>query len=168
MTGATGYRLDVSTSSSFGSYVSGYQDLNVGNVTGRNLTGLAINTTYYYRLRAYNSSGISGNSNVITVATLPNPPSVPVATAATNVTASGFTAKWNGVSGATGYRLDVSTNSSFTSYVSGYQNLDSGNVTSRSVTGLNAKTTYYYRVRAYNSGGSSGNSNVISVKTKPN
>ena len=35
-------------------------------------------------------------------------------------------------------------------YVPGYQNLNVGNATSRSVTGLNASTTYYYRVRAYN------------------
>jgi len=93
-------------------------------------------------------------------------PVPPTANAATNVTSSGFTANWSSVSGATGYRLDVSTERSFTSYVSGYQNLDVGNVTSRSVTGLSANTTYYYRVRAYNTGGTSGNSNVIRVKTK--
>jgi len=70
------------------------------------------------------------------------------------------------VSGATGYRLDVSTNSSFTSYVLGYHNLDVGPVTSRNVTGLTANMTYYYRLRAYNGNGSSPNSNVIKAKTK--
>ena len=71
MSGATGYRLDVATSSSFtsNSYVSGYHNLNVGNVTSRNVTGLKANTTYYYRVRAINGSGISLNSNVITVMT---------------------------------------------------------------------------------------------------
>src|SRR4030095_6100030 len=48
-------------------------------------------------------------------------PGAPTALNATNVTASSFTANWNGVTGATGYRLDVATNSSFTSHVSGYQ-----------------------------------------------
>jgi phosphodiesterase/alkaline phosphatase D-like protein len=67
----------------------------------------------------------------------------------------------------TGYRLDVATNSSFVNYVPGYQNLDVGNVTSRNVTGLTANTTYYYRLRAYNDNGTSPNSNVIKVKTKP-
>jgi hypothetical protein len=34
------------------------------------------------------------------------------------------------------------------------------------VTGLNANTFYYYRVRAFN-GNTSPNSNVIKAKTKP-
>jgi len=167
VSGATGYRLDVATNSSFTNYVSGYQNLDVGNVTSRSVTGLSAGTTYYYRVRAYNSGGTSGNSNTISVTTTVNPPSAPTATSATSVTTSSFTANWNSVSGATGYRLDVATNASFTNYVSGYQNLDVGNVTSRSVASLSAGTTYYYRVRAYNSGGTSGNSNTISITTIP-
>ena len=167
MSGATGYRLDVATSSSFtaNSYVSGYHNLNVSNVTSWNVTGLSANTTYYYRLRAYNSAGTSGNSNVITVTTSTAVLAAPTAQAATNVTNSSFTANWSSVSGATGYALDVSRRSSFDTYVSGYQNLDVGNVSSQSVSGLRANTRYYYRVRAYNGSDTSGNSNVISVKT---
>ena len=93
-------------------------------------------------------------------------PAAPTALRATNVTTSSFTANWNSVSGATGYRLDVSTSNSFTTYVPGYQNLNVGNTTSYNVVGLSAKTTYYYRLRAYNGSGTSPNSNVISVKTK--
>jgi hypothetical protein len=51
--------------SDFASYVPGYQDRNVGNVTSQNVTGLAANTFYYYRVRAYNGNGTSPNSNVI-------------------------------------------------------------------------------------------------------
>src|SRR5207245_5982515 len=82
---------------------------------------------------------------------------------ATYVASYSFTANWSSVNGATVYRLDVSTSSSFSTYVPGYQNLNVGNVTSRSVTGLNPSTAYYFRVRAYNGGGTSGNSNVVSV-----
>ncbi len=166
--GATGYRLDVSTSSTFSSYVSGYVDLDMGNVASRSVNGLNAGTTYYYRVRAYNSGGTSGNSGTITVTTLPNPPSAPTANAASGLTSTGFTANWSSASGATGYRLDVSTSSTFSSYVSGYQDLDMGNVASRSVSGLNASTTYYYRVRAYNGGGTSANSGTIDVTTLPN
>jgi hypothetical protein len=68
---------------------------------------------------------------------------------ATNVASYSFTANWSNVDRATSYRLDVSTSSSFSTYVPGYQNLNVGNVTRRSVTGLNASTGYYFRVRAY-------------------
>jgi len=93
-------------------------------------------------------------------------PPPPAVQPATYVASNSFTANWSSVSAATGYRLDVSTSSSFTSYVPGDQNLNVGNVTSRSVTGLNASTAYHYRVRAYNSGGAtSSNSNVVTVTT---
>jgi tetratricopeptide (TPR) repeat protein len=71
---------------------------------------------------------------------------------ATYVASYSFTANWSSGSGnlpATSYHLDVSTSSSFSTYVPGYQNLNVGNVTSRSVTGLNASTSYYFRVRPY-------------------
>jgi hypothetical protein len=83
------------------------------------------------------------------------------------VKANSFTAKWQSVGGATGYRLDVAMDLAFIGYVPGYQNVDVGNVTSRNVTGLTSNTNYYYRLRAYNSNGTSPNSNVIKVKTKP-
>jgi len=155
----------VSTSSSFSSYVGGYQNLDVGSVMSHSVSGLNANKTYYYRVRAYNAEGTSANSNTRNVATLPNPPSAPTANPASGVTSSGFTANWSSTSGATGYRLDVSTSSSFSSYVSGYQDLDVGNVTSRDVSGLSANTPYYYRVRANNTGGTSENSGTISVTT---
>ena len=166
--GATGYRIDVSTSSTFGTYISGGQDVNIGNSLAAIVSGQSANTTYYYRVRAYNGSGTSGNSGTITVTTLPNPPSAPTANAASSVASSGFTANWNSASGATGYRLDVSTSSTFASFVSGYQDLDVGNVVNRSVSGLNGSTTYYYRVRTYNTGGTSGNSGTITTTTLPN
>jgi len=81
------------------------------------------------------------------------------------VISSGFTAIWNSVSGATGYRLDVSTSSSFNSFVSGYNNLDVGDVMSLVISGLSANTTYYYRVRAYGSTGPGANSSTTMVTT---
>ena len=164
-TGATKYYLDVAKNSSFTTYVTGYQNLDVGNTVSRSVSGLSASTTYYYRVRAYNSSGTSGNSGTITITTLSAIPPIPVPKAATNITQTSFTANWNVSTGATKYYLDVAKNSSFTTYVTGYQNLDVGNTVSRSVSGLSASTTYYYRVRAYNSSGTSGNSGTITVTT---
>ena len=86
----------------------------------------------------------------------------PVAMASTR---SSFLASWDSVSGAAGYRLDVSISSSFSSYVSGYQDLDVGSATNRIVSGLRPGTIYYYRVRAYNSLGTSSGSIVKTATT---
>jgi hypothetical protein len=51
-------------------------------------------------------------------------------------------------------------------YVTGYENLDVGNVTSYPVTGLDPNTTYHYVVRAYNDYGTSGDSNPTEVTTE--
>jgi len=68
--GATAYMLDVSVSSNFSSFISiYYNNRNTGNVTSFFVTGLNPVTTYYYRVRGTNSSGTSGNSNVISLTT---------------------------------------------------------------------------------------------------
>ena len=45
--------------------------LDVGNVTSKNVTGLAANTFYYYRVRTFNGNS-SPNSNVIKAKTNPH------------------------------------------------------------------------------------------------
>jgi len=68
---AQGYLLDVSTNDSFSDYVDGYHDLDVGNVKGRVVTGLNSGTTYYYRVRAYTSSGPGSYSQTMPATTVP-------------------------------------------------------------------------------------------------
>jgi phosphodiesterase/alkaline phosphatase D-like protein len=165
LTGVIDYRIDVATDSSFTNYV--YQDVSVGNVTSFAVTGLTPNTTYYYRVRAFNGCATSSNSSVKTVLTKPCTPGAPSAQTAANVTSSSFSARWSSVTGAIDYRLDVATDSSFSNYVPGYQNLSVGNVTSFAVTGLSPNTIYYYRVRAFNGCAPSANSSVKSVQTRP-
>ncbi len=80
-------------------------------------------------------------------------------------TRSSFLARWRSVSGATGYRIDVSTDPSFNSYVSGYEHRDVGNLTSQIVSRLNPGTKYYYRVQPYNSAGAGPNSEITAVAT---
>jgi hypothetical protein len=82
-------------------------------------------------------------------------------------TRSSFMATWLGVTRAKGYLLDVSTSSSFDSFVDGYHDLDVGNVTGRVVTGLNRGTTYYYRVRAYDATAPTVYSETIAITTEP-
>ncbi len=70
------------------SFVPGYEDLTVNGIV-QSVSGLSPNTIYYYRVRAVNADGTSVNSNVIQVQTAPD---APVATAATSVGATSFTA----------------------------------------------------------------------------
>lgn len=67
-----GYRLDVSTDPSFGSLLVGYNDKDVGNVVQTSVTGLAAQTTYYARVKAYDAAGLtSANSAAASATTLP-------------------------------------------------------------------------------------------------
>ena len=69
-TGATKYFLDVSTSATFATFLSGYNNKDVANIITLNLSGLARNTIYYYRVRAYNAGGQSLSSSTQTLTTL--------------------------------------------------------------------------------------------------
>src|SRR5262249_7200119 len=82
-------------------------------------------------------------------------------------TRSTFVATWPRVAGAKGYLLDVSTSSSFVSFVDGYHDLDVGDVTGRVVTGLRRGTTYYYRVRGYEAAARFGYSETTAITTEP-
>jgi hypothetical protein len=53
-------------------------------------------------------------------------------------------------------------------FVPGYENYDVGNITHKIVTGLNPSTTYKYVIRAYNTYGTSENSNEIAITTSDN
>ena len=99
-----------------------------------------------------NASDVASETNAVTVA----PP-----------TRSSFMARWQSLTGAKGYLLDVSTDSSFSNYVDDYHDLDMGNVTGRAVTGLSQGTTYYYRVRPYDASGLGSYSDVMTATTAP-
>ncbi|HBT62044.1 MAG TPA: hypothetical protein DEB40_09905, partial [Elusimicrobia bacterium] len=96
-------------------------------------------------------------------------PSAPGNVALSNPAAASLSLAWAASTdnvGVAGYRLDVSLNSAFSSFVSGYQNKDLGKVTSASLTGLSANTVYYARLRAYDAAGNtSANSASASGRT---
>jgi hypothetical protein len=132
----------------------------VSNSTTFTETGLTANTTYDYYVYSYNNSGCFGPvylttsplfKSVLTCAAAVVAPGTPTSSL---ITLTGFTASWAASSTAgVSYLLDVATNSTFTSFVSGFNGLDVGVGTlTYPVTGLSPASTYYVRVRA-NSGG---------------
>jgi hypothetical protein len=64
---ATSYQLDISTDN-FTTFVTGYDSKNESNISDA-VTGLVGGTTYQYRVRATNTSGVSVNSNTISAST---------------------------------------------------------------------------------------------------
>jgi PA14 domain/Glycosyl hydrolase family 10/Fibronectin type III domain len=161
----TGFELDYSTSSTF---ASGVTTVNLGaNITGASVTGLAASTTYYFRVRSTNSAGDSANSSTANATTQAGAtvPAAPSGVAAAVASSSQINVTWTDNStNETGFEVDYSTSSTF---ASGVTTLTTGsNVTSRSVTGLAASTTYYFRVRATNATGDSANSNTANATTQ--
>ena len=91
--------------------------------------------------------------------------STPVANPAKEISDNGFRAKWNYVSKAPTYLLDVSTSPAFTDFVPNYNAKVISDLNDL-VTGLMGGTQYYYRVRAQSDDLIiSEYSNVISVIT---
>lgn len=77
---AFAYTLDVATSADFseGTVLENYAQRNVGSVLSWQVTGLAAETHYWYRVRAFNSEGAGPFSEVIEVVTasLNTPPTI--------------------------------------------------------------------------------------------
>lgn len=154
---ASAYRLDVSESNDFASFVTGYEDLDIGTDTFAIVnvpTGL-----YFYRKRVNYGTETSINSNTIAV-------SMPTLSLdASDVTSNSFTANWQAANNATNYFIDVATDANFTNILSDYNDISVGNLTSYLVDNLNSETQYFYRVRTQYDSYTSKNSNVINVGT---
>ena len=68
-------------------------------------------TTKVFRITATNTEGAVTQS--VSVVVYEAPPAAPASVWASATNSTGFTAAWSSVSGATGYRLDVGTNATF-------------------------------------------------------
>jgi fibronectin type 3 domain-containing protein len=158
-TNQTGFHLDRATDSKF------TQNLITENLPSSPYTytdtasGLSPGNTYYYRLRAYNAAGDSGNSNSASVA-IPLPPPVATNQQITNVTTKEIDMSWQDNAGhqAQGYQILRAVNhGTFTQVAS----LPPTSRTPPSTylwsdTGLIPGDFYDYEIIAYNVSGNNG------------
>lgn len=124
----------------------------VGSATSYIDTGRTTGTTYYYRVASYTNNKydaaikITGGTSV-TVSAKPT-----LATAAiSSLYKSGrhtVIAKWNKISGATGYQIYSATNKTFTKGTK-LTTIAGGTVSSAKLGSLTVGKTYYLKVRAY-------------------
>jgi len=156
VSGATSYRVFRSESRG-----SGYSLLGTTTATSYTNTGAAVGKTYYYRVKAVNSVGTSGYSNIVSGKAKTAAPAAPSVTAGNSSTGKPQLT-WKAVSGAVKYEVYRSTRQN-----SGYSLLGTTTATSYVNTGASTGTTYYYRVKAVNRNGmASGYSNIVSGKAK--
>ena len=156
VSGATSYRVFRSESRG-----TGYSLLGTTTATSYTNTGAAVGKTYYYRVKAVNSVGTSGYSNIVSGKAKAAAPAAPSVTAGNSSTGKPQLT-WKAVSGAVSYRIYRSE-----SRGTGYSLLGTTSSTSYVNTGAAAGKTYYYRVKAVNRDGmASGYSNIVSGKAK--
>ncbi|NLH36640.1 MAG: fibronectin type III domain-containing protein [Thermotogaceae bacterium] len=159
-TNETGFKVERKTGSSGSWSVVTQLGFNATEYTDE---GLTPETTYHYRIKAYNAAGDSGYSNEASATTSIGIPQAPTDLNATALSSTQIKLTWQDAStNETGFKVERKTGSSGSWNV--VKQLDF-NTTEYTDEGLTPETTYYYRVKAYNAAGDSEPSNEIEIMT---
>lgn len=164
--GGGGYYYDVQRATN-SAFTTGVVTARISyNATAYSFGSLDPATDYYFRIRVGNAVGNSVWSSAVSGATLPDVPSAPTSLTLSNVGPNNMTLAWSppasdGGAAITSYVVQRATNSAFTSNLIEYT--QSG--LSLTFNDLAPNTTYYYRVRAQNSAGSSSYSDTVYTTT---
>ena len=155
---ATAYHLKRSTSR-HGPYAV------VATVSGTSHTdtGLTGGTEYFYVVSALNLTGEGGDSLEASATPTSPPPAAPGSLLASAFSKTQVNLSWADNSGnESGFAIERSTRAT-----SGFSQIATvaANQRTFSSTGLKSRTTYYYRVRAFNAAGNSAYSNTASATT---
>ncbi|MEX2116599.1 MAG: ice-binding family protein [Bacteroidota bacterium] len=165
--GADTYRLQIDTTSAFTSPVLLFNDSTLTS-TSQPISGLEVGKTYYWRMNAKNAAGTSAYSsrNFSTNLVPPQPPFLAAPANGDTVISTSPTLSWNPSTGAETYHLQVDTSALFDSPTFVFED---STITGlfQPVSGLTNGVTYYWRVSAKNSGGTSAYSAEWSFVVAP-
>jgi hypothetical protein len=159
------YQFQLSTDSLFGSFFLNDTTL---TDTSRIVNGLSYLTKYFWRVRAQNQTGWGDWSETRNFISIIEKPTVPVLATPLNNSKGlldPITAKWNKSLRVEKYKLQVSTNNLFTSFILNDSTLTD---TTMVLPNLANYSQYYWRVKAVNVGGESDWSTVWNFKTLGN
>ena len=160
-TDETGFKIEQSNSG--GGFV---EIASLGaNTVNYSISGLTPNTNYSYRVLAYNDGGNSVYSNTVSETTLKTPPSAPSGLTISNLTSSSLDLNWTDNStNEDGFYVEQSEAGGAYSQIADV----TSNSNNLSITNLSPSTSYSFRVRGYNNGGSSAYSNTATGTTLEN
>ena len=167
---ADGYYLDISTDANFNNFIEGYSGKKiVGSAsTSEIISGVATGRIFYYRVRSYNVSGESANSDIQSVLTIPFRPAL---LPPTEVNAESARINWIAVFSqnlgsasqtVSSYKVTYSQNSDLSNPI---RDKEVVNDNTYVMTQLSAGQTYYYQIIATNSAGDSCESDIGSIST---
>jgi len=163
----TGYAIEVSLDG-ISSWATLVDNTNAATVSYSH-TGLAAGVTRHYRVRAINAVDAGSASNIATATTTSaTAPSAPTALSTTPAGPTRMDLSWtapvdDGGAAITAYAIEVSPNG--TSLWTNLETSTGSAATDYTHTDLTGATTYHYRVRAINAGGTGSPSNVASATT---
>ncbi len=159
--GIVGYRIERSTTSATGPWDTTFNVPDPAAMGYSDMSVLPL-TTYYYRVFAYNFAGDSPPSNVETVTTPTEPPAAPSNLVAAALAPDQVQLTWtDNATNEDGFAIERAVEGgTFAEIIR--LGVDATSFTDVTV---QPKTTYNYRVRAFNAGGPSLYSNVATVIT---
>jgi regulation of enolase protein 1 (concanavalin A-like superfamily) len=141
---ATQYHVQVGTSAGFALPLA-VNDSTVTDTT-RSVSGLLPAVTYYWRVRAKGPGGAGAYAGARSFSTQPGAPGLIAPANLSTAEPLAVTFRWHPAPGATGYRLQVATDSLFATGI--IKNDTTITDTFKLVAGLTINTRYYWRVSA--------------------
>ncbi|MGJ7920824.1 fibronectin type III domain-containing protein [Neobacillus sp. LXY-4] len=161
VSGASGYEIYRSTSST-GTFSKIASTASTAYIN----TSVNTGTTYYYKVRAYKTGTTTKYSKFSSVVSAKPIPATPSSVKAASSSYNSIKTSWAAVAGASGYEVYRATSSTGT-----YSRIGTTTATSYNNTGLTTNKSYFYKVRAYRTVGTtkvySNYSSVVSAKPIP-